>query len=97
MNQKLFLGGKISLVFDQIFNIKKLHNYQYYIAAINMIEQSFIKSSNSNIQNNDNNFMIDANIFEAFKKCIYNQTQEAHCIPSQIDHYLNRWCVSENH
>jgi len=86
-SEVIFCGGSNTLSFSAIYNIKKLHNYQCYISAIKMMDDAFI-------MNKYDKLSVNELVFNAFRQCIYNQTQEAHCIPSQIDYYLNAWCIS---
>eukprot|EP01084_Bolivina_argentea_P194484 333690_1 len=75
----------------------KLHNYKYYISAIKLIDELFIHSNHNNKHAININNITDINIYNAYKKCILNQIEEAHCIPSVIDYYLNGWCISRTH
>eukprot|EP01084_Bolivina_argentea_P145190 254539_1 len=84
----IFLGGKNTLRFCAIYDLSKMHNYQYYLSAIEMIEECFIKSQCGG------QITMNQLLFAAVKKCICNQTQETPCVPPRIDYYLNSWCVS---
>merc|ERR1719242_2470615 len=70
--------------------MKRLHDFKYFLAAIQMIDDYFVRSSISTGAP-----IVNEAVFNVFKKCIYNVSEaQDNGVPTQIEYYLNRWCSS---
>ena len=91
-SEVIFLGGKSRLHFDAIYDLKSLRNYQYYLAAIGMLQDCFLQAQPSGYSTGS---LLNESVYNTFRACVYKQTLErTDKIPSQIEYYLNEFCNS---
>ena len=89
-SEVIVLGGRHTMRFHSIYDMKRLHDYKYSLAAIRMIDEYFVRSSRSMDAP-----MVIEKVYNEFKKLIDNQSVgEDNGVPAQIEYFLNRWCGS---